>query len=126
MAMDYNFIAVTCIFIVFDVITGVLQAFINGTFKSKIMRQGGLHKIALLVTMAFGVALDYSQTLVELGFTFPCLKTIAGYISLMEIMSVIENINLAFPNALPKSLINMLGHAAKENGVDLEDDKEKE
>ena len=126
MAMDYNFVAVTCIFIVFDVVTGVLQAFINGTFKSKIMRQGGLHKIALLVTMAFGVALDYSQTLVELGFTFPCLKTIAGYISLMEIMSVIENINLAFPNALPKSLINMLGHAAKENGVDLEDDKEKE
>ena len=126
MAMDYNFIAVTCIFIVFDVITGVLQAFINGTFKSKIMRQGGLHKIALLVTMAFGVALDYSQTLVELGFTFPCLKTIAGYISLMEIMSVIENINLAFPNALPKSLINLLGHAAKENGVDLEDDKEEE
>ena len=71
MAMDYNFIAVTCIFIVFDVITGVLQAFINGTFKSKLMRQGGLHKIALLVTMAFGVALDYSQTLVELGLLFP-------------------------------------------------------
>lgn len=124
--LEYNFIAVTCIFICFDVVTGVLQAFINGTFKSKIMRQGGLHKIALLVTLAFGVALDYSQTLVELGFTFPCLKTIAGYISLMEIMSIIENINLAFPNALPKSLIKMLGHAAKENGVDIEDDKKEE
>ena len=124
--MDYNFIAVTCIFICFDVVTGVLQAFINGTFKSKLMRQGGLHKIALLVTIAFGVALDYSQTLVELGFPFPCLKTICGYISLMEIMSIIENINLAFPNALPKSLINMLGHAAKENGVDIEDDKKEE
>ena len=124
--MDYNFIAVTCIFICFDVVTGVLQAFINGTFKSKIMRQGVLHKIALLVTIAFGVALDFSQTMVELGFTFPCLKTICGYISLMEIMSIIENINLAFPNALPKSLIKMLGHAAKENGVDIEDDKKEE
>ena len=122
--LEYNFIAVTCIFICFDIVTGVLQALINGTFKSKKMRQGGLHKIALLVTLAFGVALDYSQTLVELGFTFPCLKTIAGYISLMEIMSIIENINLAFPNALPKSLIKMLGHAAQENGVNVEDDKE--
>ena len=124
--MDHRFILVACIFIVFDIVTGVLQALINGTFESKKMRRGGLHKIALLVVLAFGVALDYSQTLVELGFEFPCLKTIAGYITLMEIMSSIENINLAFPNALPKSLINMLGHAAEENGVDIEDDKKEE
>ena len=123
--MDYRFILVACIFIIFDIVTGVLQALINGTFESKKMRRGGFHKIMLLVVLAFGVALDYSQTLVELGFEFPCLKTIAGYITLMEIMSCIENINLAFPNALPKTLINVLGHAAKENGVET-DDKEEE
>ena len=122
--MNYKFILVACIFIVFDITTGVLQALINGTFESKKMRRGGLHKIALLVVLAFGVALDYSQTLVELGFEFPCLKAIAGYITLMEIMSSVENINLAFPNALPKSLVNVLGHAAQENGV--EEDAEKE
>lgn len=123
--MDYRFILVACIFIVFDIITGVLQSLINGTFESRKMRRGGLHKIALLVVLAFGVALDYSQTLVALGFEFPCLKAIAGYITLMEIMSSIENINLAFPNALPKTLVNVLGHAAQENGV-VEDDKKEE
>lgn len=123
--MDYRFILVACIFIVFDIVTGVLQALINGTFESKKMRRGGLHKIALLVVLAFGVALDYSQTLVELGFKFPCLKAIAGYITLMEIMSSIENINLAFPNALPKKLVDVLGHAAEENGVDMDAKKEK-
>ena len=123
--MDYRFILVACIFIVFDIITGVLQSLINGTFESRKMRRGGLHKIALLVVLAFGVALDYSQTLVDLGFEFPCLKAIAGYITLMEIMSSIENINLAFPNALPKTLVNVLGHAAQENGV-VEDDKKEE
>lgn len=123
--MDYRFILVACIFIIFDIVTGVLQALINGTFESKKMRRGGVHKIMLLVVLAFGVALDYSQTLVELGFEFPCLKAIAGYITLMEIMSCIENINLAFPNALPKSLVNALGHAAEENGVET-DDKEEE
>lgn len=123
--MDYRFILVACIFIVFDIVTGVLQALINGTFESKKMRRGGLHKIALLVVLAFGVALDYSQTLVELGFEFPCLKAIAGYITLMEIMSSIENINLAFPNALPKKLVDVLGHAAEENGVDMDAKKEK-
>ena len=122
--MDYRFILVACIFIIFDIVTGVLQALINGTFESKKMRRGGVHKIMLLVVLAFGVALDYSQTLVELGFEFPCLKAIAGYITLMEIMSSVENINLAFPNALPKSLVNVLGHAAEENGVEKDDKKE--
>lgn len=122
--MDYRFILVACIFIIFDIVTGVLQALINGTFESKKMRRGGFHKIMLLVVLAFGVALDYSQTLVELGFEFPCLKAIAGYITLMEIMSSVENINLAFPNALPKSLVNVLGHAAEENGVEKDDKKE--
>ena len=115
--MDYKYIIVAFIFIVFDVVTGVLQALINGTFKSHIMRKGGYRKLCLIVCIAFGVALDYSQTLVDLGFTFPCLKMIACYITFMEIMSIIENLNLAFPGSLPKSLISVLGHAAEENGV---------
>ena len=120
--MDYRYIVVALIFIVFDIATGVLQAMINGTFKSHKMRKGGLRKLCLLIVIAFGVALDYSQMLVELGFTFPCLKMIACYITFMEIMSIIENLNLAFPGSLPKSLISVLGHAAEENGVKKEDE----
>ena len=116
--MEYKYIIVALIFIVFDIATGVLQALITGTFESHEMRRGGARKLCLLVVLAFGVALDYSQTLVELGFTFPCLKAIATYVTFMEIMSIIENINSAFPNALPKALIDVLGHSAKESGVD--------
>ena len=122
--MDYKYIIVTLIFITFDVITGVLQALINGTFKSHIMRKGGYRKLCLLIVIAFGVALDYSQTLVDLGFTFPCLKMIAGYITFMEIMSIVENLNLAFPGSLPKALIDVLGHAAEESGVEKKEDEE--
>ena len=122
--MDYRYIIVALIFITFDVVTGVLQALVNGTFKSHIMRKGGYRKLCLVVCIAFGVALDYSQTLVDLGFTFPCLKMIACYITFMEIMSIVENINLAFPGSLPKALIDALGHAAEENGVKEEDEVE--
>ena len=120
--MDYKYIVVALIFIIFDIVTGVLQALINGTFQSRKMREGGLRKLCLLIVIAFGVTLDYSQTLVELGFEFPCLKTIAGYITLMEIMSIVENINLAFPDALPKALVKMLGDAAHKNGVEDDDE----
>ena len=70
--MDYRYIIVALIFIVFDVVTGVLQALINGTFKSHIMRKGGFRKLCLLVVIAFGVALDYSQTVVV-----SCPQTVA-------------------------------------------------
>lgn len=121
--MDYKYIIVTLIFITFDIATGVLQALITGTFESHKMRKGGFRKLCLLVVIAFGVALDYSQMLVDLGFEFPCLKAIATYITFMEIMSIIENINMAFPHALPKALIDVLGHAAEENGVEKDEDK---
>ena len=120
--MDYKYIVVALIFIIFDIVTGVLQALINGTFQSRKMREGGLRKLCLLIVIAFGVMLDYSQTLVALGFEFPCLKAIAGYITLMEIMSIVENINLAFPDALPKALVKMLGDAAHKNGVEDDDE----
>lgn len=119
--MDYKYIIVALIFITFDIATGVLQALINGRFESHKMRKGGFRKLCLLVVLAFGVALDYSQTLVKLGFAFPCLKAIATYITFMEIMSIVENLNMAFPGSLPKVLIDVLGHAAEENGVEEED-----
>ena len=122
--MDYKYIIVALIFISFDIATGVLQAIITGTFESHLMRKGGYRKLCLLVVIAFGVALDYSQGIVDLGFKFPCLKGIATYITFMEIMSIIENVNLAFPNALPKSLISILGQKAEENGVKEEDTDE--
>lgn len=123
--MNYNYILVTIIFIILDIVSGVLQAMINHTFQSHKMREGGIRKLYLLVVIIFGVALDYSQTLIDLGFNLPCLSMICVYISLMEIMSIIENINLGFPNALPKSLTKILYDAAHEQGVDDEDHEEK-
>lgn len=122
--MNYNYILVTIIFIILDIVSGVLQAMINHTFQSHKMREGGIRKLYLLVVIIFGVALDYSQTLIDLGFNLPCLSMICVYISLMEIMSIIENINLGFPNALPKSLTKILYDAAHEQGVEDENNKE--
>lgn len=124
--MNYNYILVTIIFIILDIVSGVLQAMINHTFQSHKMREGGIRKLYLLVVIIFGVALDYSQTLVELGFNFPCLSVICAYITLMEIMSIVENINLGFPNALPKSLTKILYQAAHDQGIGEEDEDNEE
>lgn len=118
MIVNYNFIIVALLFILFDILTGVIAAFITGTFKSSVMRKGGLRKLFLCVVIAFGVVLDYAQYMADLGFNVPATTAIAAYISLMEIMSCIENINKAYPNALPKKLVSVLQSGAQQAGVE--------
>lgn len=117
MITDYKFILITCGFIVFDIITGVIGALVRGDFESKKMRQGGIHKLFLILVIAFGVYLDVAQGYIQFEYKIPCMNAICLYVSFMEILSVIENINLTFPNALPKALTDMLYQKAKEQGI---------
>ena len=106
--------AVAMGFIGFDVITGVVGAFATGSFKSAIMRQGGWHKLMLLVALAFGVFLDVAQKMVELGVNIPAGQGICIYIILMEICSNIENINKGFPGAIPEPVLKLFNTAREE------------
>lgn len=122
-SIGYEFILVTFIFIALDIISGVISSFITGTFKSSKMREGGKHKLLLLIVIVFGVALDVSQAILDMGFSLPCTSAICSYITFMEILSFIENVNLAFPNALPEALTNILYQTAKDKGVKVNDDE---
>lgn len=115
--INTKFIIVAFIFILCDIFTGVVSAVVTGSFKSGIMREGGWHKFMLLTVIVFGVVLDVAQYMVDLGFSIPATTAICGYITLMEIMSCVENINKGFPNALPKVLVKTLSHAADEMNV---------
>lgn len=121
--INTKFIIVAFIFILCDIFTGVVSALTTGSFKSGVMREGGLHKFMLLTVIVFGVVLDIAQYMVDLGFSIPATTAICGYITLMEIMSCIENIDKGFPGALPKILTKTLSDAASEKGVG--EDKEK-
>lgn len=119
MIFDYKFVIVAILFIILDVVTGLVSSWVTGTYKSSIMREGGKHKLMLLVAIIFGIALDYAQGLVDLGFSIPATSAISIYIALMEILSCLENINKGFPNALPKVIKSMISNAAKEAGIEV-------
>lgn len=124
MVINYNLNIIAFAFIVFDIVTGVLASMITGTFKSSRMREGGKRKLFLLVVIGFGAMLDYAQYMADIGMSIPANATICGYIALMEIMSIVENINIAYPNALPKALTNVLYKSAEDKGVKTEDKKD--
>lgn len=95
---------ITVLFILLDLVTGLIKAFKNQEYTSTIMREGLYHKAGSLLCIGFGVLVDYAQSFVELGVEIPFAPAICGYIILMEVGSVIENLCGINPEILPDKL----------------------
>lgn len=72
-----------------DIITGYIQALINKNVDSSIMREGLLHKILIILIILMSCVIDVT-------FNLPIVtKFISIYIIIMEITSILENLNKA-------------------------------
>ena len=101
--MTYSYL-VTGGFILLDMVTGLVCAFKNKKYTSSVMREGLFHKCGSLLCIVFGFLVDYAQQFLDLGISIPVAATICGYICLMEIGSIIENICLINPEIMPDKL----------------------
>ena len=100
-------------FILLDMITGLIKAFKEKKYNSSVMREGLFHKAGSVLVIVFGCLVDYAQTFVDLGVTVPVALSLCGYIILMEIGSIIENIAVINPDILPdkiKAFFEKLSH----------------
>ena len=95
---------VTGAFIVLDLVTGIVKAFMGKEFTSSIMREGLFHKLGSILCVVFGILVDYAQTVVDLGVTVPVASAICGYIILMECGSIIENVCQINPEIMPDKM----------------------
>lgn len=76
------------LFMLFDVITGIIQAKINNSLDSQKMRSGLLHKLLLIIAILMSFIIQYA-------FTLYIAPVICIYIVLMELISVLENMKKA-------------------------------
>lgn len=88
---------VTSLFIMMDLITGLLKSLKKREFNSSVMRQGLWHKSGCVLAVCFGVLVDYAQSIIDLGLTMPVALTVCVYICLMEMGSIFENICVINP-----------------------------
>lgn len=95
---------IVALFIVLDMVTGLIKAFKEKAYTSTIMREGLFHKCGSVLCVAFGALVDYTQTLVDIGVNVPVAVSVCVYIILMEIGSVIENICAINPDILPDKI----------------------
>lgn len=90
------------ILIVLDILTGITNAFLKGEIKSSKLREGLAKKIGEITVIAigeiFGLAFNLSSVIAA---------GISIYISLMELISVCENLekmNVPIPKFIKKAL----------------------
>lgn len=77
------------IFSLSDVLTGFIQAIINNNLDSKIMRQGLLHKILIILVVILSFVVDRT-------FNLPIIsKIVCIYVIIMETISIFENLTKA-------------------------------
>lgn len=97
------------IFIVLDIVSGIIKAHKEKSYNSTVMREGLYHKCGAILCVALGALIDYAQTIVDLGVTIPLANAICVYIILMECCSIVENICVINPDIVPDIILSSLG-----------------
>lgn len=92
MQINYILIIITCCFIVFDIISGFVQAVANKEVNSTTMKQGLWHKCGFLLAICFGILCELAMLYADLGFTIPILNAVCMFINATELVSILENL----------------------------------
>ena len=80
------------IFILLDVISGVASAYYRKEISSQKLRTGLWHKLGYFFVLFCAIAIEWTMTKgLDLGFSLPLVVPICVWVSLMEIVSVLEN-----------------------------------
>lgn len=101
-------IALACVMMVADIVVGFISAAINEELSSTKMRNGLLHKVLMLalifVCLAIEVGISHS---IALPYDIPTCEVVCGYIVIMELMSVLENIAKGYPELRDSALFRL-------------------
>ena len=89
--------AIVGVFIIFDIVSGILQAISNPELSSEKLRQGAWHKMGLVLFVCLAYFIDYGTGYLDLGFNFPIVTPLCIYICITEVVSIVENITKMAP-----------------------------
>lgn len=92
-------IILACVMMCADVLTGFIVAVINNKVSSTVMRRGLLHKVLTLILIFACLAIEIGLShMVALPYDIPTCEVVCGYVVVMELASVLENIGKGYPD----------------------------
>lgn len=108
--MEYgNLLVILSVFVLLDILTGVVGAVANGNLDSAKMRAGLFHKAAFYCAFALAVALEYAACSLNLGVTVPAASAVVVYIVATEVVSILENICVINPELRNSKFFELFG-----------------
>ena len=108
-------ILLACVMMCADVVVGFIQAAINNQLSSTKMRQGLLHKVLILILIFVCLAIEIgiSHT-VKLPYDIPTCGVVCGYVIVMELISILENIARGYPEFADSQLFKLINLDSKD------------
>lgn len=108
-------IALACVMMCADVVVGFIQAAINNQLSSTKMRHGLLHKVLILILIFVCLAIEIgiSHT-VKLPYDIPTCEVVCGYVIVMELVSILENIARGYPEFANSQIFKLFNIDSKD------------
>ena len=75
-----------CVFIAFDIATGIVKALYNEGLNSTYLRKGLFHKLSEIIAVAGSGLLEYGLNYIEIGIDLPLLNVVAVYFVVLRIL----------------------------------------
>lgn len=110
----YEILAVL-VFIITDYATGTIGAIMHGTLSSTKMREGLGHKFAYLCVFFIAWFIDFEMKHIDIGFHSALTPIVTIGIVLIELSSIIENINKINPDLAQAEFMKVFTNYKKEN-----------
>lgn len=109
-------ILLACVMMCADVVVGFIQAAINNRLSSTKMRQGLLHKVLIfiLIFVCLAIEVGIGHT-VKLPYDIPTCEVVCGYVIMMELVSILENIARGYPEFADSQLFKLFNLSDKDN-----------
>ena len=107
------FVIGVAVFIVLDILSGLLKALYNKAFKSSMMRNGLFHKAGEILVLGLLYLVEIESAAMGMDTGLPLFKTGCGYVALMEIGSIIENLKAFTPG-----IDNIIRKETAKNGTE--------
>lgn len=98
MAELLPYILSALVFMLLDVVSGLVKGMSVGNLSSKKAREGLYHKCGYILAIILAVMCEYATLSVELGIEIPLTIPVCVYICMTEILSVLENIMIINPD----------------------------
>lgn len=105
-------IAGAFILMLFDIVSGIVQAIMNHEFRSSTMRKGLGHKAVLTLIILLAICIEIlSSHVAGLGFGGVSIYVVCIVIIIMEVGSIMENLRKAYPELADLPVMKIFEHA---------------